>query len=284
MRAIPVVLSALILSACGTVEVGERNFIRPDKPGAAPAAGIDAAAHLPPGVVADARIATDDGAVLRGITWQPPGAARAVLYFGGNQFHLDQHGAQLLPLLASCGTAVAVFDYRGYGRSSGQPNMVNMTADALRMYDYVSARYPDGVVVHGQSLGSILAAHVARERPDARGIVLESTTSNVQDWVDANVPWYVALVSTVRVAPGLEAVDNVEAMSGYRGASLVLLGDKDKITPDALARKVFDAIPGPRKRWHVAPGAGHNDTFGRPDVMPVYCAVVGAGDLKTSAR
>jgi pimeloyl-ACP methyl ester carboxylesterase len=277
MRAISLFFSAVILSGCGTMQVGERNFIRPDKPGAPAAARLDAAAHLPPGEVKDEEIATPDGAVLRGVHFRPAGAARVVLYFGGNQFHLDQHGAALLPLLASCGTGAAVFDYRGYGRSSGAPDMANMSADALRIYDWVSAQYPGGVIVHGQSLGSILAAYVAQQRPDARAVVLESTTSNVQEWVDANVPWYVRLVSKVEVEPGLRKIDNVAAMRAYRGASLVLVGGKDKVTPAALARTVFDAIPGQRKRWHESPEAGHNDTFGKADVMPAYCAVVREG-------
>lgn len=271
MRAIPFLLSAMMmLSGCGTMLIGERNFIRPDKPGT-PAAPRLAASPA----IADVEIATPDGAVLRGIVYQPaPAAKRVILYFGGNMFHLDQHGAELLPLLTSCGTGVAVFDHRGYGRSSGAPNLVRMAADAVRVFDRVNAQFPGQVVVHGQSLGSILAAHVAQQRPAARAIVLEATTSTVQDWVDANVPWYVAMVSKVEVEAGLKAVDNVAAMRAYPGPSLVLAGERDKVTPVALARKVYDAIPGQRKQWHLSPGAGHNDTFGRADVMPLYCKLV----------
>jgi pimeloyl-ACP methyl ester carboxylesterase len=271
MRALAVLFSALFLSACGTMEIGERNFIRPDKPGTPPPTRLDAAAHLPAGVVRDEEIVTPDGAVLRGLSFRPAAASRAVLYFGGNQFHLDQHGAELLPLLASCGTAIAVFDHRGYGRSTGQPNLERMAADAVRAYDHMNAQYPGAVIVHGQSLGSIMAAYVAQRRPEARAIVLESTTSTVQAWVDANVPWYVSLVSKVEVEPTLRAVDNVAAMSGYRGTALVLAGGKDRLTPAPLARKVFDAIPGSGKQWYLSPEAGHNDTFGRADVMPLYC-------------
>ena len=274
MRALPVILIAISLSGCGTMEVGEQNFIRPDKAGTPALARLAVARQLGAGTVRDEELVTPDGAVLRGVSFRPAGATRAVLYFGGNMFHLDQHGAELLPLLASCGSGVAVFDHRGYGRSSGQPNIARMAADAVRLYDHVSAQYPGGVIVHGQSLGSILAAYVAQQRPAARGIVLESTTSNVQDWVDANVPWYVNLVGNIKVEPGLNVVDNVAAMHGYTGASLVLMGSADKVTPPALARKVFDAIPSGRKQWYLAPGAGHNDTFGRADVMPVYCKLV----------
>jgi pimeloyl-ACP methyl ester carboxylesterase len=276
MRAIPFLLSAMMmLSGCGTMQVGERNFIRPDKPGTAAPPRLELGKYTGAGTIEEEDIATPDGALLSGIIFNPhPAAGRVILYFGGNMFHLDQHGAELLPQLTSCGTGVAVFDHRGYGRSRGEPNLVRMAADAVRVFDLVNARFPGQVIVHGQSLGSILAAHVAQQRPAARAIVLEATTSTVQDWVDANVPWYVAMVTKVEVETGLKAVDNVAAMRAYQGPSLVLAGERDKVTPVALARKVYDAIPGQRKQWHLSPGAGHNDTFGRADVMPLYCKFV----------
>jgi pimeloyl-ACP methyl ester carboxylesterase len=105
-----------------------------------------------------------------------------VLYFGGNMFHLDQHGAALLPVLAACGTNVAVFDYRGYGRSPGKPTVENMQADALALFDAVNARFPGRVIVHGQSLGSFMAAHVAAARP-VLATVLESTATSAEELV-----------------------------------------------------------------------------------------------------
>ena len=276
MRSFPILFAALLLSACGTLQIGERQFIRADQAGAAPTARLDLAALLPLGSASDESIATPDGAVLRGVRWRQPGATRVLLYFGGNIFHLDQHGQELLPLLASCGTDVVVFDYRGYGRSSGVPNVATLQADALRVFDHVSAQYPGAVIVHGQSLGSFMAAHVAQQRPAVRALVLESTSSTVQDWTDANVPWYVKLVSKVEIDPALRGIDNVAAVSAYRGASLVLGGSEDNITPVPLARKVFEAIPGQSKQWFVAQGAGHNGVFGHREVMPVYCGFVRA--------
>jgi pimeloyl-ACP methyl ester carboxylesterase len=273
MRALTILPAALLLSACGTLQIGERNFIRADQAGAAPAARLDLAALLPSGSASDEQVATPDGAVLRGVRWHRPGATRVLLYFGGNMFHIDQHGRELLPLLASCGADVVVFDYRGYGRSSGVPTVATMQDDALRVYDQVSAQYPGGVIVHGQSLGSFMAGHVASRRP-ARGLVLEATSTSVQDWTDANVPWYVKLVTKVEVAAPLRGIDNAAAVSRYRGASLVLAGDADNVTPAYLAHRVFEAIPGVRKQWFVAPGAGHNGIFGHKDVMPVYCGFV----------
>ena len=257
----------LVLAGCGTMQIGEGNFIRPDsKSGVAPAARLDFGTSA-----SEDAIATPDGAQLRGITLHQPGTKAAVLYFGGNAFHIDPHGRALLPLLASCGLDVAVFDYRGYGRSSGVPDVATMSADALRIYDHVLAQHPAGVIVHGQSLGSFMAAHVARERAP-RGVVLEATATTVQDWADANVPWYARPFIDIEVAPSLRGVDNVAAMGNYQGTTLVLAGERDKVTPLALGRKVYEAVPGTRKRWFVAEGAGHNDIISHPAVAPGYCA------------
>ncbi|MET0856798.1 MAG: alpha/beta fold hydrolase [Telluria sp.] len=275
MRFFAIILAALMLSGCTTMEIGESSFIRPDRKGlTAPDPRLDVQALLPAARVSEETIATPDGATLRGVIVHRPGASATVLYFGGNAFHLDRHGAGLLPLLASCGADVAVFDYRGYGRSSGAPSVATMAADAVRAFDHVSARHPGRVIVHGQSLGSFMAAHVVQQRPQAHGLVLEATSTTVQDWAEANVPWYARPFLRVEVAESLRGVDNVAAVRGYRGASLVLAGERDRTTPAPLAHKVYAALPDGAKQWLVAPGAGHNDIFGRKDVMPVYCGFV----------
>ncbi|HEX8611019.1 MAG TPA: alpha/beta fold hydrolase [Telluria sp.] len=176
-----VLLLAFGLSGCGTMHIQEKSFIRPDAKDRPPVARVDAAALLPAYTVTEETIVTPDGATLRGLYLARPGAATTLLYYGGNAFHLDPHARQVLPLLAACGGNVAMFDYRGYGRSSGVPTVATMAADALRMFDHVDARHPGKVVVHGQSLGSFMAAWVASQRPAARGMVLEATATDVPE-------------------------------------------------------------------------------------------------------
>lgn len=274
MRTISVVLAAALLSGC-TMRIGEDTFIRPDPAfKGVPQARFDIAPLLQGATVTEQTVVTPDGAVLRGVLMRRPGVDRAVLYFGGNAFYLDRHGLAVLPLLAACGTNVAIFDYRGYGRSSGKPSVATMKADALRLFDHVSALHPGGVTVHGQSLGSFMAAYVAQQRPAARALVLEATGTNVQEWADVIVPWYVKLFVRVEVDDALREVDNVAALAHYRGPSLVLSGENDRQTPPSLGRKVYEAIPGKSKRWFLAKGAGHNAIFSHKEVGPVYCALV----------
>ncbi|WP_181373033.1 alpha/beta hydrolase [Massilia glaciei] len=266
-------LAAVLLAGCGTMQIGEANFLKPDKPGAAPRQRLDVAAMFPAATVRDETVAAADGAQLRGLTVRQPGASAAVLYFGGNMFHLDAHGAGVLPLLAACGSNVVVFDYRGYGRSGGTPTLARLLADALRVFDHVNAQHPGAVVVHGQSLGSFVAGHVARERASVRALVLEATATNVPDWVDANVPWYARPFVKLEVGEPLRAVDNAAVAARYRGPALVLAGTRDKATPPVLGRKVFDALPGPHKQW-LQVDATHNGIFGHPQVAKPYCDLV----------
>ncbi|WP_167090023.1 alpha/beta hydrolase [Massilia frigida] len=267
-------LFAISLAGCGTMQIEEKSFIHPDAKDAPALPRVDVTALPSAYTVTDETVVTPDGATLRGVYLARAGAPTTLLYFGGNAFHIDQHAREVLPLLAACGGNVAVFDYRGYGRSSGVPTVATMQADALRMFDHVNAIHPGKVAVHGQSLGSFMAAWVASQRPAARGMVLEATATTVQEWSDANVPWYLKLFLKVEVADTLRGVDNPAVVKAWHGPSLVLAGEHDKLIPLAMSRKVYDAIPGDNKQWHVAKGASHNGILSDPDVGPVLCGFV----------
>lgn len=81
------------------------------------------------------------------------------------------------------GFATLAVEYRGYGRSGGEPSEKAIIADTLRFYDWLAARPevdPQRIVVHGTSLGGGVAVAVAAERPVA-ALVLECTFASVVD-------------------------------------------------------------------------------------------------------
>jgi len=255
------------LAACTSIRVQETQFIRPDAP------GTPVAERLSMAGVSDLHVERPDGATLRGVLFEQPGARTTLLYFGGNTFHLDRHLRELLPVLAACGTNVAVFDYRGYGRSSGQPTVANMQEDALAMFDAVNARLPGRVIVHGQSLGSFMAAHVAAARP-VLATVLETTASSAADLVRAQVPWYAWPFVRIEIAPSLRQVDNRAAAAQFQAATLVIAAGQDKMTPPALGRQVYAAIPRADKQLLMLDDAGHNDALRAKGAAAAYCGFV----------
>ncbi len=273
LKLLPIALF-LLLSACADMQIEEKSFIRPDRLSTYKASHqLDSTALLaavPAATLREQKISAVDGVSLQGIRLQQADAKLTVLYFGGNMFHIDEDAQTLLPVLAACHTNVEIFDYRGYGRSGGDPTIASMQSDAVRIFDETNARSPGKVVVHGQSLGSFIAAYVAQQRP-VLGMVLESTASNPLDWANANMPWYLKPFVTVEVAASLKAIDNVAAVAGIKQNSLVLVGDRDKTTPPYLGQKVFDAIPASAKKMFIVAGAGHNNVLEQSSAMDVYC-------------
>lgn len=276
-----VVLSSTLLTGCVSVPISEKNFIHPDRPGAVQAQPLQLdvlSTQVPGATFSEEVLQTSDGATLRGLTLHASRASGeparpTILYFGGNMFHVDANAGALFKTLAACQVDVSVFDYRGYGRSTGVPSVATMQADALQIFDHLEAQSTAGVIVHGQSLGSFMAAHVAQQRP-ARGLVLESTIANAHDWAVANTPWYARPFVRYEFSEALRGIDNVAAVANFAGRSMVLTGAQDKVTPPRYALKVFKAIGSNTKHWQPVPGAGHNDALRHATADPSYCAFI----------
>ena len=258
---------SLALGGCASIRVTEAQFLRPDAPGT-----VQPARYTGEGI-REVSVLRPDGATLNGVLFEQPNARTTVLYYGGNMFHLDRHLKELLPVLAACGTNVAVFDYRGYGRSSGQPTVAHMQDDALAMYDAVQARFPGRVIVHGQSLGSFMAAHVAAARP-VLATVLETTATSAAELVEAQVPWYAAPFLRVEMDPALRQVDNRTAAARFQAATLVIAAGRDKMTPPKLGKRVFEAIARQDKQLLMLEDAGHNDALHATGAQAAYCGFV----------
>jgi hypothetical protein len=78
-----------------------------------------------------------DGATLRG--WSYDGSdptAPTIVFFNANGMLLDD-GDEMYRMIAKQGPPVVVFDYRGFGFSSGRADVPAMQRDAVRIVDSV---------------------------------------------------------------------------------------------------------------------------------------------------
>jgi fermentation-respiration switch protein FrsA (DUF1100 family) len=163
-------------------------------------------------------------------------------------------------------------DHRGYGRSTGKPTAALLEADGLAVFDYVSRqRGVDRrrILVHGQSLGSFTAGHVAANRPTA-GVVLESSVTTIEDWVVNQAGAEAARRMTIE--PSLRGRGNSRNIRAIAEPLLLLVGEADPVTPAAMSQALFNQSPLPasRKALAVVPAAGHNDAMVRPGAAEAY--------------
>jgi pimeloyl-ACP methyl ester carboxylesterase len=168
-----------------------------------------------------------------------------------------------------------IVDHRGYGLSEGVPTIGAMEQDSLAAFDYLRALEGPGrrVVVHGQSLGSFVAGHVAANRPTA-GVVLESSATTAEQWSDARIPGLARPFLRVRIDENLQGRGNLANMARIDEPLLLLVGSRDKTTPPQLSQGLYAASPlAPgRKTLQLVNGAGHTDVMTKPQALAAYRA------------
>jgi fermentation-respiration switch protein FrsA (DUF1100 family) len=273
MKQLRLLLLVALLAGC-TAVVREGDLIRPVHGGGLTAAAVAAAA--PAYTMAEHRIPAAGGASLYAVHLRQPGARTTILYFGGNGYTIGRYGAWTAGVFAPLGVDLILVDHRGYGLSEGSPSAAAMEEDALAAFDYARRLVgPDGrIVVHGHSLGSFFAGHVAAHRPTA-GVVLESSATTTEQWVEAGTPGVARLfIRKVEIDPSLRGRGNLAAMPLIDEPLLLLVGAKDGTTPPILSKGLYAASPLPegRKTLQIVPGAGHTDAMTRPEAIAAYRA------------
>lgn len=159
----------------------------------------------------------------------------AVIYCHGNAELIDDNEGRAREW-AKRGFAVLLPEYRGYGRSGGEPSQAAITEDLLRFYDMLIAR-PEvdksRIYIHGRSLGGGVAAQIAARRPTA-GLILESTFTSIASfaWGLGGLPWIVKHPFRTDVA-----------LRGYEKPVLIFHGVDDEIIPVSHGRALKRLLP-----------------------------------------
>jgi pimeloyl-ACP methyl ester carboxylesterase len=100
------------------------------------------------------------------------------------------HRLSLYQALLEIGTAVFAFDYRGYGRSRGQPDEEGTYLDAQAAYQWLRRKgfAAENIIVYGESLGGGVASELCR-REETGGLVLQGTFTSIPDIGSELFPW-----------------------------------------------------------------------------------------------
>ena len=206
-------------------------------------------------------LATEDGEKLD--AWFVPGPGKTpgqpvVLILHGNAGNIS-HRMDSIAMFHRLGYGVLIFDYRGYGRSSGKPSEAGLYRDAATAWEHLTRQRgiaPRRIILFGESLGGALAARLAarpaaQEQPAA--LVLSSVFTSVPDLAADLYPWLPA-----RWLARLH-YDTRAALVQTRCPVLVAHSPDDEIVPFRHGQSLFEAAPGPKVFLQLA--GGHNDGF-----------------------
>ena len=188
----------------------------------------------------DVYLKTEDGVRLNGWFVRGGRAGTTLLYFHGNAGNIS-HRLEKLELFHKMGLNVFIIDYRGYGRSSGQPSEKGLYRDALTAYEYLLNHPdvdPDRIVAYGVSLGGAVAVEVAAKRPVA-GLILESTFTSVKDMAAITAP----KVPRFLIGTKMNSLQKIPVITAPK---LILHSEEDRVVPYGMARDLFHAAPEPK--------------------------------------
>jgi len=233
---------------------------RPEWAGAGTGSGVDMAIPVAADHAVGARwhLGSTDGANL--------------LFFHGNGEIVADYD-ELGPMFTARGLNLLAVDYRGYGRSSGQPSVAAMMADCHRILDYcqdwlAENAYAGPLILMGRSLGSASVLELAATHPDRiQGLIVES-----------GFAYAAPLLRLLGIDPDRIGFNeqagfaNLDKIKTYHGPTLILHAEYDHIIPYSDSEALFDASPAPAKRHVKIPGANHNDIFLRG--MDIYLDAV----------
>jgi uncharacterized protein len=121
-----------------------------------------------------------NGDKLHGWFFKNPDSNKVVLIHHGNAGNISTRW-QLPELIRDCGASVFLYDYRGYGKSTGEPGVAKIIEDGSAAADYVTDKLgyrPEQIVHYGESIGSGVACDVAAHRKSG-GMVFHSGVASL---------------------------------------------------------------------------------------------------------
>jgi fermentation-respiration switch protein FrsA (DUF1100 family) len=183
-------------------------------------------------------------------------ATSALLYCHGNVGNLSHRGRVIQQLQGLLDVSVLIFDYPGYGKSTGRPTEQGCYAAADAAYDWLAHKVrPERILLYGSSLGGGVAVDLASRRPH-RALVLDKSFTSMPEVAQQLYPWL-----PVRWLMH-NRYDNLAKIGKCRRPVFVGHGTTDDLVPFAQGERVFAAANEP-KRFFRMDACGHNDPLPR---------------------
>jgi fermentation-respiration switch protein FrsA (DUF1100 family) len=200
-------------------------------------------------------------------------AGANILFFHGNGEIVADYD-ELGGVYNSMGVNFLAVDYRGYGRSSGQPTVSAMMGDCHIIFDFVRQwlrenYFAGPLIMMGRSLGSASALELAAAyRNEVDGLVVESGFAYAGPLLQL-----LGIDSEVLGYREEEGFGNIDKIRQFEKATLIIHAEFDHIIPFSDGQALFDACPSVDKTLLMIPGANHNDIFMRG--LQEYLAAIG---------
>ncbi len=203
----------------------------------------------------------EDETLLEGILYEPDEPSdKIILYFGGVQ----QDSVALVEKFASHYPRMPFisYNYRGYGKSEGEPSQSKLFVDAVHIYDDLVLRYaykPEDIILMGYSLGSGVASFLGSQR-QVREIVLIAPYDSIYEVLKKRYPFSGIHWIVKQKFPSTDFVPHIDVPVHIYAAS-------DDRVVNIKHAKMLKGYVNNLAGFYEYGNVGHNDILFNPDVV-----------------
>jgi pimeloyl-ACP methyl ester carboxylesterase len=186
-----------------------------------------------------------------------------ILFFHGNGEIVSDYD-DLGPMYNQLEINFLPVDYRGYGRSNGEPSVSGMMKDCHIILTFVRQwllenGHSGPLIVMGRSLGSASAFELAWSRKtEIDALIIES------GFALATPLLRLLGINTDTIGFNEEmGFNNIDKIQSFEKPTLIIHAEYDHIIPFSDGQSLYEASPASDKRLIQIPGANHNDILYR---------------------
>ena len=139
--------------------------------------------------------------------------AKIIIYFPNNSDNIS-YRQNKIRMLHNIGYNVLIFDYSGFGRSSGIPNEQQLYDDACSIVSMALQKYnKHQITLYGEQIGAPIATYAAR-RYNILSLILESPLPNIKYIFNHKIRKYFGIF--------FNEFSTELYLNGYNGRTLIL--------------------------------------------------------------
>ncbi|CAF1213376.1 unnamed protein product [Rotaria sp. Silwood1] len=191
-----------------------------------------------------------------------------LIFFHGNAGNIGHRLQNAHLLYQACNINILLFDYRGYGKSTGRPSESGLYIDAQAVYDYVRKRTDlnqEKIFFFGRSLGGAVALHLASHLAETNTtlplycIILENTFTSIPDMAKKLFQFF--LLDYIPTWCYKNVFASIKKIRHIKVPILFLSGAQDELVPSQMMQKLHEESTSLKKQFIIFSDGQHNTTW-----------------------
>lgn len=201
---------------------------------------------------------TADGVVLRCHEHRPHPQGKTLVHFHGNGEVVSDYLHDFVDDVAQLGLNLLLVEYRGYGGSTGTPQLGKMLQDVKTVRETCGLASKE-VVLYGRSVGAIFAVEWVSQDPEVAGLILESGVANPHQRLALRLePTELGVDKATFEAACHEHLNHESKLENYVGPFMVFHAINDSIVELNHAQLHMEWSKSPGKRLVTFHRGDHN--------------------------